>query len=133
MEEISARRALELLTDVVDKAGEDFVYEHQDMTDLRGALEHGGPPKGCRYVDGDHPSCLVGHVLVRAGASLEALNKLDKLGASAKSLADFGIRVDENASKVLGTAQLAQDGGKSWGEALRLARQKYEKIMETEL
>ena len=133
MEEIDARRALELLTDVVDRAGEDFVYEHQDMTDLRGSFEYGGPSRGCRYLDQDnHPSCLVGHVLVRAGTSTEALNKLDVLGVSAKSLADYGLRVDEKASTVLCTAQRTQDAGKSWGEALRLARQRYEKIMESE-
>lgn len=133
MEQITARRALELITDVVDRAGEDFVYEHKDMTDLRGSFEYGGLSRGCRYVEEGHPSCLVGHVLVRAGVAIETLNKLDVLGVSAKSLADYGVRVDGKASNVLCTAQRVQDSGKSWGEALRMARQMYEQIMEAEL
>lgn len=133
MEQITARRALELLIDVVDRAGEDFVYEHKDMTDLRGSFEYGGLSRGCRYVEEGHPSCLVGHVLVRTGVSLEALNKLDMLGVSASSLADYGIQADMGAQRVLGAAQEVQDSGKSWGEALRMARQRYEQIMEAEL
>lgn len=131
MEQITARRALELITDVVDRAGEDFVYEQKDMTDVRGAFEYGAPPKGCRYVEFvDQPSCLVGHVLHRAGVDAATLNRLDMLGVSASALADYGIQADVGAQRILGVAQQVQDSGKPWGEALRRAREVYEKDQE---
>lgn len=128
MEQITARRALELLIDVVDAAGDDFVYHKQDMSDIHGVQDH-LPSKGCRYAVNDQPSCLVGHVLYRSGVAVDALNRLDKVGVSAHALRDFGLEVDQDAGDVLVAAQEAQDRGHTWGDALDAARSRYEKIM----
>lgn len=123
-EMIDARRALELLCDVVD-GNEDFVY-HED------------PRVGmCRYVLDDQPSCLVGHVLVRAGWTVEQVADLDPVrdgyiytgGVSAGELfRTFPEYFTVDAGRVLAAAQSAQDLQNSWGDALEFARQQFEKI-----
>lgn len=128
MERITARRALELLTDVVDRAGDDFVYQKLDMSDVQGE-EDMLPNEGCRYAVDDRPSCLVGHVLHRSGVEMDVLNRLDVAGTSASGLADFGLEVDWDAGEVLVAAQALQDRGECWGDALAAARRKYEMIM----
>lgn len=123
-EMIDARRALELLCDVVD-GNEDFVY-HED------------PRVGmCRYVLDGQPSCLVGHVLVRAGWTVEQVADLDPVrdgyiytgGVSAGELfGTFPEYFTVDAVRVLAAAQSAQDMQSSWGEALEYARSRFEKI-----
>lgn len=131
MERIDARRALELLTDIVDKAGDGYVYEKRDMTDIRGEMDYPeGSPVGCRYVEGENPSCLVGHVLVRAGVPVDRLQSLDVSGASASNLKDYGLDVTPEASRILVAAQRHQDRGETWGIALRTARGVYDRIIQ---
>lgn len=123
-EMIDARRALELLCDVVD-GNEDFVY-HED------------PRVGmCMYVLDDQPSCLVGHALVRAGWTVKQVAGLDPVregytytgGVSARELSGtFPEYFTVDACLVLATAQSAQDTQNSWGDALEFARRKFEKI-----
>jgi hypothetical protein len=121
---IYARRALELLCDVVD-GNEDFVY-HEDPRVGR-----------CMYVLDGQPSCLVGHVLARAGWTVEQVAGLDpylddyiyKGGVSASELFDaFPEYFTKDAGRVLAAAQGAQDLQNSWGDALEFARQRFEKI-----
>lgn len=125
MERIDARRALELLTDVVDTYGEDTVYEKVTLKfgESAGTL-------GCVYQDQGRPSCLVGHVLNRAGVPLGRLEELDDRGVSARSLHEHLDQVGFDACRVLSNAQLGQDSGETWGDALRDARKVYELIVE---
>lgn len=125
MEQIDARRALELLIDVVDQYGEDVVYQKVPLDRNNGV--------GCRYEYEGNPSCLVGHVLVKAGADLSVLKGLDVIGAPADKIYTLVGGVDPAASRVLQAAQDIQDRGDSWGEALDEARAKYELIKSREM
>lgn len=111
---INARRALELLTDVV--AGrEDYTYP--DIYDV------------CRYVVDGQPSCVVGHVLHRAGWTIDELEYMD----DPATIVVAGIldqyepdRVTARAATILAEAQLTQDARNTWGESLKDARNAYE-------
>ena len=131
MEEITARRALELLTDVVDTYGEETRYTRVELHS-----GYGEPiPKdcllvemGCRYFYNGAPSCLVGHVLHRAGWSVNALRNLDDGGIAAQDLwyADLpqgATGLTQGAALALEKAQELQDVGDTWGEALKGAVQ----------
>lgn len=124
MERIDARRALELLIDIVDQYGEDTVYEKVPLN-VGGTIIY-SQGVGCRYQVNGQPSCLVGHVLARAGVSTEALEDMDASGLSIiNSYAAVG---DTDARAVLQAAQSAQDTGATWGEALKNAKAMYERI-----
>lgn len=131
METITARRALELLIDVVDTYGPDTVY---GKVELHSAWNEEIPGlesevvKGCRYEYGGAPSCLVGHVLHRSGATLEFLRELDMRGCPASRLAKEIECVDPGAALVLDAVQCYQDNGATWGEALGKAREVYERV-----
>lgn len=111
---INARRALELLTDVV--AGrEDYTYP--DIYDV------------CRYVVDGQPSCVVGHVLHRAGWTIEELEYMDAPATLiiASILDEYEPdRITPGAARVLHEAQLTQDARDTWGESLEAARNVYE-------
>lgn len=119
MELINARRALELLTDVVE-GNEDFRYEHVIDPDNG---------SNCVYQVNGEPSCLVGHALVRAGVPMSFLVRMDEEVAAAEVMdAYLDDSVTPGALKVFGAAQIRQDGGQTWGEALEYARNTYEQL-----
>lgn len=125
MEMIDARRALELLTDVVDSGGDDYVYPKVPMSPNSQGW-------GCRYEFQGKPSCMVGHALVRAGVEVGVLADLDRSGPRAFNLPDFMPFVSPGAAQVFDAAQTLQDNGKTWGVALDHARTEYEWIKEQE-
>lgn len=130
METITARRALELLIDVVDTYGPETVYERTDIHTIwyRAASPGSEVIEGCRYEYEGAPSCLVGHVLYRAGVTVDLLRQLDQEGCPAGALA-YGVEsVEVGAALVLDVAQRYQDNGATWGEALDMARDAYEKL-----
>lgn len=129
MEQVNARRALELLIDVVDQYGEDYVYEKRPLT-LEDGEERGNIGIGCRYQYKEQPSCLVGHVLFRAGAPLKNLIEADVNGVPANKLDLEKFGLDGGARMVLEAAQAHQDNGENWGLALDAARFTYEKILK---
>lgn len=100
--------ALRLLREVVAERP-DYIYAH--------------PSRACVHVYKGQPSCIAGHVLVRAGfdpATIEA--KVDQYGNGAQVFADvFKGQVTENAVRILRAAQIVQDGGQTWGDALEAA------------
>lgn len=120
MEQVNARRALELLIDVVEQYGEGTVYEKfvKDSLPMNGSA--------CYYERDGAPSCLVGHVLHRAGVSVEMLANIDIYGTPAGRLATVVPGLNWEAAGVLGRAQRAQDQGQPWGVALEAARAYYE-------
>ena len=126
MERIDARRALEMLIDVVDQYGEDTVYEKVPLTQGNQVIEVGGT--GCRYQYQRQPSCIVGHVLHRAGVPMDVLENLDMSGSPAGSI--YGTVKDPDARTVLDAAQIKQDAGETWGDALRAAKEQYERIQK---
>ena len=120
MELIDARRALELLTDVVE-GNEEYRYEYVED------LAEGGT--SCVYQVNGEPSCLVGHALIRAGVPMSFLVRMDEELAAAEVMdAYLGASVTKGAVKVFDAAQVRQDGGQTWGEALEYARNTYEQL-----
>lgn len=81
----------------------------------------------CRYSDAEidlgipptEPVCIVGHVLVRHGLPVENLDAAE--GISAEDLPNshpvFQF-VTQEAAHLLQGAQVAQDGGDTWGNAV---------------
>ena len=109
--------AVELLSQVVEEYGRDHVY----------VSPRGGPY--CFYVHDGQPSCLIGHVLMRAGFALDLIAELDHSfempNATAFSLVADLIHqrsgfegVTEHVCGVLGQAQTLQDLGYTWGKIL---------------
>jgi hypothetical protein len=124
MEQIDKRRALELLIDIVDQYGEGVVYERVPKV-------AGGSGMVCQYQDRGQPSCIVGHVLARAGVPMNTLYELDVCGTPADRL-NRDVGVDGQAAQVLNAAQCVQDAGKTWGEALASAEAKYQRLLEVD-
>jgi hypothetical protein len=96
---------------VREEENEGFIYERP-------------VPEGeCRYVhfdlddDGnrinERPGCLVGQILSRAGVPLSELELSE--GRSAGVLPFF----DAGAKNIMDLAQAVQDGGDTWGQALK--------------
>ena len=88
-----------------------------------------GAGPACTYERYRKPSCLVGHVLYNLGLEPKQLRKLDNLSVpgilgcyTQATLRDMGINLTKPAVRALHEAQLAQDSGLTWGEALEGAR-----------
>ena len=122
--QLTPERAMELLREVVAEYGEDFVYTKVVLVpkeDSDWILPE------CVYQEDGAPSCLVGHVLSRAGFSSEDLIQFDSVGSSADFLKmDAGEETETDAlplrtAWILVGAQQVQDEGNTWGEALRNA------------
>lgn len=107
---IDGPEALRLLREVVGERP-DFVY---------------APPVGsnetCMYVWQGQPSCVVAHVLVRAGYDIDTIANLDPWGLidSARSHVR-AVRVNDEAAQILTVAQTTQDNSAAWSEALDAA------------
>lgn len=107
--------AIAMMTVIVEEAGADFVYTKKPTPGLR---DKGGDPGTCMYVYEDEPDCLIGRVLHRLWATLDQLR--DKEGYAARLLSD--LCGGENVAMVLDAAQIVQDAGRTWGEALHAAK-----------
>lgn len=101
---LSYDEALELLNKAVEDKGEDYIYL---------------PPgrDGCVYFNKGKPSCIVGHVLAAKGVKSTDLNS----AYNGSGVTTLDIAEDERASLLLIQAQLTQDGGEPWGEAVKTA------------
>lgn len=114
---LDTEQVVDLLREVVAEKGEGYIYPH--VPNPTGVV-------GCRYEYEGAPSCLVGHVLHRAGWSVEALKSLDESGSSAQDLWYLNLPegvgvVTKAAAEVLEKAQVYQDDGACWGFAVREA------------
>lgn len=115
MIELTYDKTVELLNETVQEFGEDYVYSRNDEG-------------RCVYVQDGQPSCLVGHVLVKAGVPLERLEAADSNfgGTGADVLIrqinrEGAVKVDGKARTALAEAQYTQDHGNTWGLAVRRA------------
>jgi hypothetical protein len=105
-------KAVSLIREAIAEKGEDYVYEKID--------------DGCYYVHGGQPSCLVGHVLVRAGVNMDLLEAEGGLydahgyaDALCGELEREGIlTAGRRTIRLLNEVQYNQDRGVSWGAAL---------------
>lgn len=96
---------------VVEEFGADYVYPYA------------AAPADCRYTEYDEngptaPSCIAGHVLHRLGVPLDELRQWE--GNNIHGLQENYINLPAGAYEGLSAAQEAQDGGKTWGEALNI-------------
>lgn len=137
---IDHARAIELLREVVDEVGPDYLARRYDMLTgqhLPSAVKE--DMTTCRYADDDGASCIVGRALAKAGLTREELAKLDFSLFGKFEAVKFivtGVRGDgygiddrlplrlsitKDAARILGTAQNQQDAHRPFGEALAAA------------
>lgn len=131
---IDAEEAFDLLQQVVAEKGEDYVYH---------APTEGSQSGTCLYVNPTDVThrCIIGEVLVgRLGVPTDVfLDECPFLGerpfngtgiVSLNAKPSFykasGIKFTPEAASILNEAQQVQDTGRSWGEALKAARYRFE-------
>jgi hypothetical protein len=100
---IELNDALNALRKVVAERGEDFVYEGS-----------------CVYQFEGQPACIVGHVLAHLLPEWWRSTEIVKQNLSAFQLSQCGLATAD-AADALEAAQVAQDTGLTWGEALEAA------------
>jgi hypothetical protein len=121
----SGQDVLRIAEQVVSEFGPEYVYQNIG-TDR-------GKGNGCFYVVDGQPSCLVGQIAYRMGASVEWLNQMETSEAAVLcgytpnwfqgNLPDNPyFTVSRNTAMALNSAQAAQDGGSPWGVALERLR-----------
>lgn len=110
---ITSAQIIEKLEEVVAEFGADYVYQRPDGKPLMGG-------EGCMYVHGSSPGCIAAQVFVKLGYSLETLGQYE--GKQAMSVAKAVGGFTAKAAYTLRVAQEVQDGGHSWGTALRRAK-----------
>lgn len=103
-----------LLRKIVFEKGADFTYHKVENSVT------------CHNFHGDEPGCIVGHVLVELGLDSSLAQRLRIEGSENAAVScdrlsrspEFDWAFDEDTVQVLTVAQVAQDDGKTWGEAL---------------
>lgn len=113
IEELTPEIVTPIIRQIVAEYGEDYVYKAEER-----AREF--PNLGCVYREFGEPSCLVGHVLDRAGVPYDKYWDLD--GDSASTLLKDSPHEDLRIA--LDAAQTVQDVGQTWGEALKVYEEK---------
>lgn len=121
--------AISSLRTVVFEAGPDYVYKRVEAYGLGGA---------CVNFHNGEPSCIVGKVFSLLGLTAEKAEEFNVAGMAIASTScerlnrsDFEWKFSNAAIGVLVTAQDCQDGGMSWGQALKAAEDRYAKYGET--
>lgn len=101
---------LRTLQDVVDEFGHDYVYPDRESWSA-----------ACFYVRDGKPSCLAGQVVHRLGVPLEKLKQFEAQAITAMVDHVPPIQLYEPLV-VLRQAQVVQDRGGTWGQALETAK-----------
>ena len=117
---ITMKRVLDLMCQIVGEYGVDYVYEKIGL-----ACWNWDAEKQC-------PSCLIGHVVSRLGASDQFLDTYQAVSAAAligHFASTYDRTIEEGVKDILGTAQLAQDTLKPWGTALMKALTEHADIL----
>lgn len=102
---IERKEALELLERAVAEKGADYTVDQ------------------CQYFENDSsvPVCIVGHVLCYLGVPTEEFNYRNTTKFSLVAPHLDSVQFTDEAVYALNKAQIAQDHGKTWGEALEVA------------
>lgn len=94
-----------IIRELVAEFGEDYVYKKEEQEADEDVI--------CSYQENGKPSCIVGHVLHRAGVEYNPDWEGGPCGTFLR-----GEGVPGYLANALGFAQVQQDIGKTWGEAL---------------
>jgi hypothetical protein len=108
---LNYKEAVELLNRAVAEKGEDFVYP---------ANRSDPNTPACVYFAEGAPSCIIGHVLAYKGVPAE---KMEGDPINAAPVVSLHIAQDDSTACLLIDAQINQDAGIPWGEAVALAVQ----------
>lgn len=115
---IDGARAVELLRAVVAEHGANTAYV------FRWPQDQDHPPPHCRYTYDGCPDCLIGRALALAGVTVGELADMDadpgRTGIGSVML-PARLHLTEQGRNVFKAAQLVQDDGATWGEALAAA------------
>lgn len=106
---IDRSRALALAREVVAEYGENFRYRWP------------GEKTQCVYAYDGAPSCLVGHVLHRAGVTVDELHDMAGAIGEADDNLPGRVHLDDDANRLLRLMQGHQDGRIPWGQAVTYA------------
>lgn len=117
MRHIDRKTALEVLEKVVETYGTETKYADRDM-------EFSQEQESCRYVNElGAPMCLIGVALVDYwDVEPESLIRVNEQAVHDAADEIEDLYFDEDAVTVLGAAQVSQDQGRTWGEALAKAK-----------
>lgn len=116
MKMIDGTKALDLLRQAV-KGREDFVYKRI------GSLPSGFGGHCAYFTPDGEPSCLVGTALAVEGLTSDEADgeNAGNVDALVEHLRCGDWEITEDATAVFEEAQIAQDGGETWGTALHRA------------
>lgn len=108
--QITYETLVSLAEDAIALKGEDFCYQKPE-----GALD-------CKYVYGNTPSCIVGHMLHALGHPLTQLSQFE--GKSAEEIFHcLEYVLDRQQMDFVYRLQGQQDSGIPWGRSLELAKE----------
>lgn len=96
-----------IIRELVSEFGADYVYKKEEREINEGVT--------CSYQENGKPSCIVGHVLDRAGVEYDP----EWEGRDCWRILERG-GAPGNLASALSYAQSQQDSGKTWGEALKV-------------
>jgi hypothetical protein len=122
--EIDATMALQSLERAVEERGTNFIYRADGVA--KGVAPSFHESTSCRYEWHGNASCGVGLGLHNLGVSLPALAQMDLNpngeGTQISTVDVPGARLTGKAREVYSAFQVQQDQGRSWGHALRVAK-----------
>jgi hypothetical protein len=130
MIELTQENVLDALEKAVEEKGEDFIYVNNEGHSSRNKFGEAAAIM-CHYVHYDDGTpiagCIAGNVLNRLGVSLDILSEKETqpIRIVLSELMDeevVTLAFDSKVSLLLSTAQCAQDGGQTWGDALKEAK-----------
>lgn len=109
---INKTRAIELLEKAVELKGSEYVDPKSELA------------AGCSYADGDTCGCIVGTAFYINGATISQLLRMD---VEAGNVVDYSNdelpeELTKSAKWTFYEAQMHQDSGKTWGNAVDRAR-----------
>src|SRR5690349_14134737 len=117
---LSDEQVTEHLQAIIEEFGEDHVYTRPpNMPEGSNACfyatyENGMDAAIHAYPTG--PGCIIGHLLFRAGASLEDLSVCDNEGTVGTLVDNGWLQVSHRCRQALAAAQERQDSGHPWGQ-----------------
>ena len=128
MRELFGQDAVDLLRAQVAKKGHDYVYVRRNDAGVQLTMgldivtgQNGVCMNWVRGPEGTRePDCLLGHVYADLGV-LNVVFQSATVWALRRTLWAAGVRMTPRALYLFDVAQVAQDAGRTWGEALRYA------------